>query len=167
MYVCTYIYMWGAVHPVSTEYMHSTCNSVLTEQGYGSDESRSHTPQWIYINIHTYTYMHICVCLYIHVFMRRCTPYIKWVHAQHAQPCIDWARLWLRRAPLICSTVNTYKYIYVYTYVYICVYMHTCLYEALYTLYQMSTCTARATLYWLSKALAPTSHAHMLHSEYI
>jgi len=161
------MYLWGAVHPISNEYMHSTRNPVLTEQGSGSDEPRSFALRWIHINIYTCTRMYIYVCICIHVYMRRCTPCIKWVHAQHAQPCIDWARLWLRRVTLTCSTVNTFKYIYVYMYVYICMFVHTCIYEALYTLYQMSTCIARATLSRLSKALAPTSHAQVLHGEYI
>ena len=72
-----------------------------------------------------------------------------------------------RGATLKCSTVNSYKYIYVYTYVYICVYIHTCMSEALYALYQLNTYTARETLSRLSKALAPTSHAQALHCESI
>ena len=46
-------------------------------------------------------------------------------------------------------------------------FVHTCIYEALYTLYQLGTCAARATLSRLRDALALTSHAQVLHGEYI
>ena len=46
-------------------------------------------------------------------------------------------------------------------------FVHTCIYEALSTLYQLGTYTARATLSRLRDALAPTSHAQVLHGEYI
>jgi len=155
IYVCTYMYIWGAVHPVSTGYIHSTCNPESTERGSGSDESRSSAPWGIYLHIHTYTYIHIHIHTYIYIYIHVCI----WIHIAscHTYECdvghsyvrpdsftrVTWRRgvrevthLYMSYDSSICvpqrvtlksSMVNIF-YIYKHTHIYIYMYEYTCVY---------------------------------------